>query len=81
MKEEGTQEFFFNHPSLCPVFFSRNYLKCCPLFDKLKTLLLNEWCMVKNFTALVYFLHHSPILETLTRQLDFETREVYILQV
>ncbi|XBH81144.1 hypothetical protein VPH35_106758 [Triticum aestivum] len=35
-------------------------LKCCPIFDKLKTLLLNEW-----FTAidLVRILQHSSILE------------------
>ncbi|KAM0833496.1 hypothetical protein ACQ4PT_064225 [Festuca glaucescens] len=57
------------------MFIFRNYLKCYPFFGKLKTLLLNEWCMVDNFTVLVYFLHHSPILETLTLQLHFETRE------
>ncbi|KAM0853205.1 hypothetical protein ACQ4PT_051233 [Festuca glaucescens] len=53
----------------------RNYLKCYPFFGKLKTLLLNEWCTVDNFTVLVYFLQHSPILEALTLQLHFETRE------
>ncbi|XP_044417037.1 F-box/LRR-repeat protein At2g42720-like [Triticum aestivum] len=42
-------------------------LKCCPIFDKLKTLLLNEW-----FTAidLVCILQHSSILEMLTLQLE-----------
>jgi len=44
-------------------------LKWCPMFGKLKTLLLNEWCVVHNFIGLVYFLQHSPILETLTIQL------------
>ncbi|KAM0852861.1 hypothetical protein ACQ4PT_051484 [Festuca glaucescens] len=61
--------------SLISSHLKRNYLKCYPFFGKLKTLLLNEWCMVDNFTALVYFLHHSPILETLTLRLHFETRE------
>jgi hypothetical protein len=70
-------EFFFNILHFFQFIF-RNYLKCYPFFGKLKTLLLNEWCMVDNFTVLVYFLHHSPILETLTLQLHFETREVYI---
>ncbi|KAM0853206.1 hypothetical protein ACQ4PT_051233 [Festuca glaucescens] len=59
---------------ICWIVF-RNYLKCYPFFGKLKTLLLNEWCTVDNFTVLVYFLQHSPILEALTLQLHFETRE------
>ena len=48
------------------------------MFSKLKTLLLNEWCVDDNFTGLVYFLEHAPILETLTLRLDFETEEVHI---
>ncbi|KAF7091832.1 hypothetical protein CFC21_094380 [Triticum aestivum] len=45
-------------------------LKWSPVFSKLKTLLLNEWCVADDFTGLVYFLQHSPILETLMLQLD-----------
>lgn len=39
----------------------------CPVFGKLKTLLLNDW-----FTAidLVRILQHSPVLEMLTLQFD-----------
>jgi hypothetical protein len=48
------------------------------MFSKLKTLLLNDWCLADNFTGMVYFLQHSPILETLTLQLDIEKYEVYI---
>ncbi|VAI62431.1 unnamed protein product [Triticum turgidum subsp. durum] len=42
-------------------------LKCCPIFDKLKTLLLSEWFTTVD---LVCILQHSPILEMLTLQLD-----------
>ncbi|KAM3223993.1 hypothetical protein ACQJBY_057406 [Aegilops geniculata] len=48
-------------------------LEWSPEFSKLKTLLLNEWCVADDFTGLVYFLQHSPILETLTLQLDIPT--------
>ncbi|CAM0874688.1 unnamed protein product [Alopecurus aequalis] len=51
------------------VFIFRKDLKRRPSFSKLKTLLLNEWCATANFSALVYFLQHSPILEKLTLQL------------
>ncbi|VAI51638.1 unnamed protein product [Triticum turgidum subsp. durum] len=50
-------------------------LKWCPMFSKLKCLLLNKWCVADHFTGLVYFLQHSPILETLTLLLDFQTHE------
>ncbi|XP_020152369.1 putative F-box/LRR-repeat protein At5g02930 [Aegilops tauschii subsp. strangulata] len=50
-------------------------LKWCPMFSKLKCLLLNKWCVADYFTGLVYFLQHSPILETLTLLLDFQTHE------
>lgn len=45
------------------MFIYRWDLKWCPIFDKLKTLLLNEW-----FTAidLACILQHTPILEMLT---------------
>ncbi|XP_047052235.1 F-box/LRR-repeat protein At3g26922-like [Lolium rigidum] len=47
----------------------RKEIKCYPTFSKLKTLLLSDWCMASNFTGLVYFLQHSPILERFTLQL------------
>jgi hypothetical protein len=51
------------------------------MFSKLKTLLLNEWCVVDDFNGLLYFLQHAPILEALTLQLDFGTQGVCILQL
>ncbi|XP_073358654.1 uncharacterized protein [Aegilops tauschii subsp. strangulata] len=54
-------------------------LKWRPVFRKLKTLLLNEWCVGDDFTGLIYFLQHSPILETLKLQLDLESSEDYHL--
>lgn len=42
----------------------------CPTFDKLKTLLLNEWCVTIDLGALISILRHSPLLEKLTLQLN-----------
>jgi hypothetical protein len=39
------------------------------MFSNLKTLLLREWCVVPDFSGLLYFLQYSPILEKLTLQL------------
>ncbi|CAM0879571.1 unnamed protein product [Alopecurus aequalis] len=47
-----------------------NGLEDCSVFSKLKTLLLNEWCVAANFTGLVYFLQHSPNLERLRLEPD-----------
>lgn len=51
--------------------------KWCTIFSKLKTLLLNDWCLADNFTGMIYFLQHSPILETFTLQLNFKKYEEY----
>ncbi|KAM3224021.1 hypothetical protein ACQJBY_057423 [Aegilops geniculata] len=53
--------------ALHKMFLYRSDLKWCPIFGKLKTLLLNEW-----FTAvdLVCILRQSPVLEILTLKLD-----------
>ncbi|KAK3118516.1 hypothetical protein QOZ80_9BG0700640 [Eleusine coracana subsp. coracana] len=51
------------------VFVFRRDLTRCPIFSKLKTLLLNGWCLTRNFDALVCFLQHSPALEKLILQL------------
>lgn len=45
-------------------------LICCPTFSKLKTLLLNEWCMNTNLGAFICLLQHTPVLEKLTIQLS-----------
>ncbi|VAI09005.1 unnamed protein product [Triticum turgidum subsp. durum] len=50
------------------ILFDRD-LKWCPTFTKLKTLLLNDWCLAADHNALICFLQHSPILEKLTLQL------------
>ncbi|KAJ1274809.1 hypothetical protein BS78_05G088900 [Paspalum vaginatum] len=42
-------------------------LRWCPVFSKLKTLLLNEyWCTPDDFGPLVCILEQSPVLEELT---------------
>ncbi|WVZ53846.1 hypothetical protein U9M48_004734 [Paspalum notatum var. saurae] len=42
-------------------------LRWCPVFSKLKTLVLNEyWCMPDEFGPLVCILEHAPVLEELT---------------
>jgi hypothetical protein len=48
----------------------------CPIFSKLKTLLLNDWCVEINFDALICFLEHTPVLEKLTLQLC----QVYVVE-
>ncbi|KAG2561071.1 hypothetical protein PVAP13_8KG137800, partial [Panicum virgatum] len=48
------------------VFILRKDCKSRTTFNKLKTLLLNEWCMAVDFGALVYFLRCAPVLEKLT---------------
>ncbi|CAL4989070.1 unnamed protein product [Urochloa decumbens] len=48
-------------------------LEFYPTFNKLKTLLLNEyWCEPPDFSALASLLEHSPVLEKLTLQLYSE---------
>ncbi|TVU26371.1 hypothetical protein EJB05_28914, partial [Eragrostis curvula] len=44
-------------------------LRWCPIFSNLKTLVLNEWCVVNDPSALFRILSHSPVLEKLTLQL------------
>lgn len=46
-------------------FIFRKDFKWCPMFSNLKTLLLSEWCVVPDFSGLIYFLQHSPIMENL----------------
>ncbi|TVU26390.1 hypothetical protein EJB05_28935 [Eragrostis curvula] len=50
------------------VIFKRD-LRFCPTFSKLKTLSLNDWCLVADLNALLRFLQHTPVLEKLILQL------------
>jgi hypothetical protein len=47
-------------------------LELCPTFTKLKTLILNEWCVYAEVTKLVCLLRHTPRLESLILQLPFK---------
>ncbi|XP_066337254.1 F-box/FBD/LRR-repeat protein At5g22700-like [Miscanthus floridulus] len=50
-------------------YFCRD-LECCPTFNNLRTLLLNEWwCAHPDFYGLNCILKHSPVLEKLTLDL------------
>ncbi|KAM3245718.1 hypothetical protein ACQJBY_056825 [Aegilops geniculata] len=59
--------------------FNKDIRRRCPVFTKLKTLLLGDWCIHANFSGLVYFLQHSPILERLT--LDTSPENDFHIQV
>uniref|UniRef100_A0ACD5ZR45 Uncharacterized protein n=1 Tax=Avena sativa TaxID=4498 RepID=A0ACD5ZR45_AVESA len=48
----------------------------CPTFDKLKTLLLNEWCVAIDLGSLLTILQHSPYLQKLTLQLNEEPKQM-----
>ncbi|TVU26095.1 hypothetical protein EJB05_28624, partial [Eragrostis curvula] len=49
--------------------------KSCIIFDKLETLVLNDWCMGAGFGGLVFFLRYSPVLKKLTLQLEYCEKE------
>uniref|UniRef100_A0A0E0BGK5 F-box domain-containing protein n=1 Tax=Oryza glumipatula TaxID=40148 RepID=A0A0E0BGK5_9ORYZ len=51
-------------------------LRWCPMFSKLKNLLLNEWCLLSNFWALACILEHSPVLRKLTLQISKESKSM-----
>ncbi|TVU26309.1 hypothetical protein EJB05_28848, partial [Eragrostis curvula] len=50
-------------------FIFKRDLMWCPIFSKMKTLLLNEWCVALDFRPLICLLQHAPVLEKLTLQL------------
>ncbi|TVU34930.1 hypothetical protein EJB05_16788 [Eragrostis curvula] len=52
------------------MFIFRRDLTLCPVFSKLKTLVINDWCMVANVHPLIFFLQHSPVLEKLTLRIS-----------
>ncbi|CAM0950963.1 unnamed protein product [Alopecurus aequalis] len=47
-------------------------LKWCPPFTMLKTLILDDWCLDADLSAVIRFLQHLPNLEKLTLKLDEE---------
>ncbi|CAN6374446.1 unnamed protein product [Urochloa humidicola] len=52
------------------MFIFKRDLRWCPMFTKLKTLLLNHyWCVPDDFRALACILEHSPVLEKLMFEL------------
>ncbi|KAL6658200.1 hypothetical protein ACP70R_003786 [Stipagrostis hirtigluma subsp. patula] len=55
------------------MFIFKRDLRWCPMFSKLKTLLLNDyWCMSNDLRELACLLEHSPVLEKLALQLFSE---------
>ncbi|XP_048537827.1 F-box/LRR-repeat protein At2g29930-like [Triticum urartu] len=66
------------HPGM--LIFKRD-LRWCPTFSKLKTLLLNEWCVQPDLRALVCMLEHSPVLENLTLQLCKQEKPACAVEV
>ncbi|CAL4988865.1 unnamed protein product [Urochloa decumbens] len=61
-------------------FIFRTDCKLFPIFSKLKTLLLNEWCVAADFGALIFFLQNSPVLEKLTLQLEHYERKQPVVE-
>ncbi|KAL6658245.1 hypothetical protein ACP70R_003831 [Stipagrostis hirtigluma subsp. patula] len=57
------------------VFILKRDLRWCPTFSKLKTLLLNEWCVATDDRALICILQHAPVLEKLTFDLSMALKE------
>ncbi|XBH71963.1 hypothetical protein VPH35_099354 [Triticum aestivum] len=55
----------------------RTDIEWCPMFSRLKTLLLSDWCMAHYFHGLVFFLKHSPILERLTLEHSTLSKQWY----
>ncbi|KAG8046883.1 hypothetical protein GUJ93_ZPchr0008g12744 [Zizania palustris] len=47
-------------------------IRLFPMFNNLTSLTLGEWCMSDNFSPLLRFLWHSPVLQDLTLKLDME---------
>ncbi|CAM0874770.1 unnamed protein product [Alopecurus aequalis] len=54
------------------MFVFKRDLNWAPTFNKLKTLVLNEWFVTDDFGALIWFLQHSPLLEKLSLQITKE---------
>jgi hypothetical protein len=51
-------------------FIGRMDFKWRTVFSQLKTLLLTDWCVGLDFSGLIHFIQHSPILDRLTVQLE-----------
>ncbi|CAO2148157.1 unnamed protein product [Urochloa humidicola] len=57
------------------VFLLKRDLRFCPTFRKLKTLLLDGWCVAGDQCAVACILQHSPVLEELT--IDLYTEQLH----
>ncbi|TVU26322.1 hypothetical protein EJB05_28861 [Eragrostis curvula] len=57
------------------VFILRRELRWCPTFSKLKTLLLNKWCVYPDHGALICILQHTPLLKMLTLRVYYQQWE------
>ncbi|TVU26331.1 hypothetical protein EJB05_28871, partial [Eragrostis curvula] len=57
------------------VFILRRELRWCPTFSKLKTLLLNKWCVYPDHGALICILQHTPLLKMLTLRVYYQEWE------
>jgi hypothetical protein len=59
----------FIAPLQCVQYIYKRDLESCPIFGRLKTLLLDMWCRAIDMHELVRILQHTPIREKLTLQL------------
>jgi hypothetical protein len=41
------------------------------IFSQLETLVLSDWCVAPNFSGIIYFVQHSPVLQSLTLGLEY----------
>ncbi|GJN22210.1 hypothetical protein PR202_gb09758 [Eleusine coracana subsp. coracana] len=65
-----------------PKFIFRRDLRWCPTFTKLKTLVLNNWCVGTELHGLVCILQHTPVLQKLTLHLcKVDTVQIYSLYI
>lgn len=65
----------YNH-----AFILQRDLKWRPTFHKLKTLILDDWCLDADLSALTVFIQHSPNLERLTLELFEEFDSFMVIE-
>uniref|UniRef100_A0A0E0BGI5 F-box domain-containing protein n=1 Tax=Oryza glumipatula TaxID=40148 RepID=A0A0E0BGI5_9ORYZ len=71
---EATHLELSAEPAMYVIRRDLNLLLACHTFAKLKTLVLGEWCMTHDLSALIRFLQQSPILEKLTIKIPKEPK-------
>ncbi|CAD6249881.1 unnamed protein product [Miscanthus lutarioriparius] len=68
---EGLAEATYLNLSAYPDMYVFNRdLEWWPAFNKLKTLVLSKWFLSTELSALIWFLHHTPLLEKLTLKIS-----------